>query len=202
MFRYLVPTILTGAAIAGFFVFAKPIMGEISDVKQEIASYNEALDNANALENERDKLTTKLNSIDPVNLSKLEKLLPDSVDNIRLILEIEKIASPYGMLLKDVTYDSTTNTGNSSKPNTQSGISGDQTQKDTTKGYGEWSLGFSTQGSYTNFLSFVKDLESNLRMVEIQSITFSSGEGVSLGKVQPSDYYKYDFKIKTFWLKN
>jgi hypothetical protein len=50
-------------------------------------------------------LTQKYSTIDPVNLDKLTKLLPDNVDNIRLILEIEKIASPYGMILKDVKYE-------------------------------------------------------------------------------------------------
>lgn len=72
-----------------------------------MASYNEALNNSKALEAERDKLTQKYNSFDPENLSKLQKLLPDNVDNIRLILEIEKIASPYGMVLKNVKYDAT-----------------------------------------------------------------------------------------------
>ena len=71
----------------------------------EIASYDEALDNSKALEAERDKLTQKYNSFNPEDLSRLQKLLPDNVDNIRLILEIEKIASPYGMALKDVKYN-------------------------------------------------------------------------------------------------
>ena len=91
MFRYLTPIILTGAAIAGFLFFTKPILGEITTIKQDVVSYNEALDNAKNLESERDKLTKKFNSIDPDNLLKLQKFLPDAVDNIRLILEIEKI---------------------------------------------------------------------------------------------------------------
>ena len=43
----------------------------------------------------------------PVDLIKLQKLLPDSIENIHLILEIEKMASPYGMVLKYVKYNAT-----------------------------------------------------------------------------------------------
>ena len=203
MFRYLTPIILTGAAIAGFLFFTKPILGEITTIKQDVVSYNEALDNAKNLESERDKLTKKFNSIDPDNLLKLQKFLPDAVDNIRLILEIEKIASPYGMVLKNISYDSQDKSTNSTS-SSSTGISGDKIKKDTTKGYGIWNLGFSTEGSYSDFISFTKDLESNLRIVDIDSVTFSSNSagGVSLGKVKPNDYYGYTFKIKTSWLKN
>jgi hypothetical protein len=105
MFRLITPIILIGLSITGFLVFVSPLYKEISLLKEQVSSYNQALDNSKALENERDKLTQKYSTIDPVNLDKLTKLLPDNVDNIRLILEIEKIASPYGMILKDVGSD-------------------------------------------------------------------------------------------------
>lgn len=203
MFRYLVPTILIGAAITLFFMYTKPILSDISNIKNEVTSYNEALDNAKALENERDKLTKKYNAIDTDNLTKLEKLLPDNVDNIRLILEIEKLASPYAMILKDVKYDSTlANKQDSSAP------AGTLSQAPTqavaeNKEYGEWILEFSTEGTYTNFINFTKDIESNLRIVDISSVVFSSDTGgVVLNKPQMNDSYKYTFKIKTYWLKN
>src|SRR5690349_1065682 len=98
MLRLIAPLILIGGAIVGFFALVSPLYKDITALKQEVAAYNQALDNSKALENERDKLTKKYNSIDPANLEKLEKMLPDSVDNIRLILEIEKIAAPYGMI--------------------------------------------------------------------------------------------------------
>ena len=184
-------------------MYTKPILSDISNIKNEVTSYNEALDNAKALENERDKLTKKYNAIDTDNLTKLEKLLPDNVDNIRLILEIEKLASPYAMILKDVKYDSTlANKQDSSAP------AGTLSQAPTqavaeNKEYGDWILEFSTEGTYTNFINFTKDIESNLRIVDISSVVFSSDTGgVVLNKPQMNDSYKYTFKIKTYWLKN
>lgn len=203
MFRFIGPTILIIAGVALFAIFTNPILGEISNLKSQIASYNQALDNANTLGAERDKLTKKYNAINPDDLAKLQKLLPDNVDNIRLILEIEKMASPYGMILEDVKYDSS-NKQDSASAGAVAGPGATDSQVATSnKTYGAWNLEFATEGTYANFLSFTKDLESNLRIVDISSVSFSSNtSGAVLGKSQAADSYKYDFKIKTYWLKN
>lgn len=194
MFKYFLPVSLIGVAVAGFFIFTDPFYADVLSNKDQIASYNEALDNSKALEAQRDKLTQKYNSFSTDDLSKLQKLLPDNVDNIRLILEIEKIAAPYGMVLKDVKYDTTSTTAGA-QPAKTTVISS------SNKDYGAWNLEFSTQGTYNNFISFLKDLESNLRIVDISSIQFSSNASSGLNP-STSNSYKYDFKIRTYWLKN
>src|SRR3989338_2229285 len=197
MFRFILPIILKGIAFTGFFVFTNPLYKNISLERERITSYNEALDNSKALEAERDKLTQKYNSFDPEDLSRLQKLLPDSVDNIRLILEIEKIASPYGMVLKDVKYDATSK----DTPISQASGATQAVKNSTGKDYSVWNLEFSIQGTYNNFTNFVKDLENNLRVVDISSIQFSSNAGAGISP-SLSESYKYSFKIKTYWLKN
>lgn len=194
MLRLIAPLILIGGAIVGFFALVSPLYKDITTLKQEVAAYNQALDNSKALENERDKLTKKYNSIDPANLEKLEKMLPNSVDNIRLILEIEKIAAPYGMILKEVKYD----TSGADENNDTNIVQAGEAVQIYSKNYGSWDLAFSTEGTYVNFLNFIKDLEKNLRIVDIASIQFSSTDNA----LTKSDAYKYGFKIKTYWLKN
>lgn len=207
MMRLIMPIILIGTSAAVFFVFANPIYSEIGLRKADLASYNEALDNSKALENQRDTLTLKENAMDPNNLAKLTRLLPEGVDNIRLILEIEQIALPYGMVLKDVKYDSNTATNNAVKGSVatastpQSAQAGSATIQNLHKDYGVWDLSFSTTGTYNNFLNFTRDLENNLRIVDISSIQFSSSAGGLPGSGQ-SESYKYDFKIKTYWLRD
>lgn len=193
MSRLIVPIILIGIAIAGFFTFTNPIYQSISTLKETTASYNEALTNSKTLETEKEKLSNKYNSIAISDLDKIQKFLPDNVDNIRLILEIEKIATPFGMVLKDVKYDT------ASTQTTVSPVGA--TTKIVNKNYGTWNLEFSTSGTYDNFVNFTKNLEKNLRIVDIVSIDFSSntpmGSNPSL-----SEIYKYNFKVKTYWLKN
>lgn len=195
------PVILIGISITVFFVFTNPLYTELVASRGDSASYNEALDNSKALENERDKLTAKYNSIDPNNLAKLEKFLPENIDNIRLILEIEQIASPYGMVLKDVKYSTATdeNKVTNGVSAVTGSFSGVQVSQSVRKDYGVWDLEFSTTGTYNNFINFTKDLEKNLRIVDISSIAFSSD---AVGQSSALESYKYNFKIKTYWLKN
>lgn len=197
MFRILTSLILLGISVAGFFMFVSPTYEEVKVLKEKIASYNSALDNAKALENERDKLTAKYNSLSPENVQKLQKLLPDNVDNIRLILEIEKIAQPYGMSIRNVQYDSADTTTKKPGNAISGGVEGDSARQE----YGVWNFRFSTQSTYNNFLNFVKDLESNLRIVDISSIKFIANEGAGMNP-NLAEAYKYDFSIKTYWLKN
>ena len=159
------------------------------------------------LENERDKLTAKYNSINPEDLIKLQKLLPENIDNIRLILEIEQVASPYGMTLKDVKYDTPMKkvTTDPSKSLPAGDIQGGAVDPALQKDYGIWNLEFSTMGTYNNFLHFSRDLQSNLRIVDIVAVQFSSTDtrvAPLVGKLSSDEVYKYSFKIKTYLLKN
>lgn len=197
MTRFILPIILIGIAVGGFFMFTEPIYQDISLLRADAQAYDEALGNSKALENERDKLTSKYNSINTDDLDKIQKLLPDNIDNIRLILEIGKIAAPYGMVLKDVKYnaaDSSTASPGVPPPVIQSGSNAPVLQD-----FRVLNMEFSVTGSYSNFINFTKDLESNLRIIDISSVTFTTD---SDPKTNTAGAYKYGFKIKTYWLKS
>lgn len=205
MFRFILPILLVGIAITGFFTYTKPFYKDVLVKREEIVAYNEALDNSKTLEAGRDTLVKKKNDFDLVNVEKLQKLLPDNIDNVRLIIEISNIASPYGMVLKDVRYDATKkevtpqdSTATTKKIGTSSNTN---TSNVSNKDYGIWNLEFSTQGTYDNFLSFTKDLENNLRIVDISSVQFSSSSTGGGANPSSNESYKYSFKIKTYWLK-
>ena len=196
MQRIILPSILIIASVLSFIFFTNPTYQDTLALKKTDQAYNEALTNYKSLETIRDGLTAKYNAIPQDNLDRLNHLLPDNVDNIRLIIEIERIASVYGLSLTDVHYDvqtpdaSTSTTGTT--PATLRSNSTDTFM--ANKNYGSFDLGFSTQGSYAKFLQFVGDVEHNLRIVDIKEVTFTSTD--------TNDTYKYEFKIKTYWLKN
>ena len=52
-----------------------------------------------------------------------------------------------------------------------------------------------------SILALIKDLENNLRIVDIYSIEFSSSANTKLKSYLP-EAYKYNLKIRTYWLKN
>jgi uncharacterized membrane protein YqhA len=62
---------------------------------------------------------------------------------------------------------------------------------------------FTVTGKYESFLSFLKDLEQNLRVVDVKSIDFKVPNSIvsSSGKVTDTDIYDYSLEIQTYWLK-
>ncbi|MEI6281032.1 MAG: hypothetical protein WCP17_03490 [bacterium] len=201
MMRFITPSIIVAISIVVFIFVTNPIYNKVTLLPAQVASRDEALSNSKALETAREALTTKKKAMNSDDLAKLEKFLPSNVDNIRLILEIEKILSLYGMVLRDVKYGTVVDT----KTTTSSGVEtpGSIGNASSSKNYGILNLDFSTIGTYNNFLSFTKELESNLRIMDITSISFSSDTNTNsnIKTSASSEVYKYDFKIKTYWLK-
>lgn len=186
--KFIFPIILIVIAIGSFLTVTNPMYKSVGLLRTDMASYNEALANATALRSVRDRLNETYSSFSPTDLAKLEKMLPDSVDNIRLVLEINSIASQHQLLLKNIKYDVA-----------QKDADTNSRTKAPAKPYQAFEIAFSTEGTYENFLLFLKDVEKNLRIIDISTISFSVADGPA--NTIPAGVYRYDFKIKTYWLK-
>ena len=181
MFKFLFPTLMLAAAISIFYFFTDPTYQDTKALKLEGKSYVDALDNSKKLLAVRDQLRDKYNGIPQTQIDRLERMVPNNVDNVRLVLEIDRMAAKYGMSIKSIKL---------SKENVSK-------EKDligkNDKAYGTLGLEFSVDGPYHNFTSFVSDLEKNLRIVDIDGISFSSGSGE--GVIQ------FGVRIRTYWLR-
>ena len=200
--RWLLPLILISAGVAGFLLITQPVYEETLTLKDEADKYDEALANSKILQQERDLLTKKFNSFSPEDIARLEKIVPDSVDNIRLILEIQEVAQERGILVSNVEFepeqflDEESQTEQQAKQaNLRRPGSGDNLPYDI------FDLEFSISGKYDAFVDFMKLLERSLRVVDVKSIAFTPGTSETKDKVY-SDDYKYTFRINTFRLKD
>jgi hypothetical protein len=122
------------------------------------------------------------------------------VDNIKFILEVERIANQYGMPIKNIKFDAPVSAGNQSN-STEGSKSGFVISSDPKSSlpYGSFSIDFDTEGSYSSFLLFLKDIEHNLRLVNVKSVNFTVP--ASGGAEPNSDSHSYSLKVETYWLK-
>ena len=74
------------------------------------------------------------------------------------------------------------------------------TDEDDNKEYEAFELEFSVEGSYDDFVSFMKLMERSLRLIDINSIAFTPGTSEK-DKVY-NDNYKYLFRINTYRLRD
>lgn len=181
MSRFLVPLLFLLAAIGVFVVFTQPKIDTVKAQRADIAIYNEALDNGQKLISVREKLVDKFNAFKDEDVERLKKTVPDAIDNVRLIIDLDDMAGQYGMELKNVRV--LTPSGRSGKE----GALGSDSQK-----YGSVGLGFTVTGTYEVFRRFVADLEKSLRILDIVSVSFSSND---------RNTYDFSLEIRTYWLK-
>lgn len=175
-------------SITVFFVMVKPKYTALQDLRTQVAAANANLDTAAKLAQSRDQLIATYQGISKADLDNLKTLLPDSVDNIRLIIQINSLATKNNLsLLRNVDYQTEQIT-----PTTQDPMI-------VQRPYGEFVMSFQTTGQYKNFLAFISDLEQNLRLVDVTKVEFAPVEqGV---QQSAGTSLSYKVTLQTYWLK-
>lgn len=187
--RYIFLIILIALSLGTLFFYVKPRYDATREIRGQIAAYSENLDTVEKLRTSREELITRYNAISKSNLDSLKALLPDSVDNIRLIIQIDSLASRNGLsTVRNVEYQVDQDASSSSAV---------QSREASSKPYSEFVISFQTTGQYKNFLSFISDLEENLRLVDVTRIEFRPmSEATAL-----TGNMIYTVTIKTYWLR-
>ncbi len=189
--KYFFALLLIAVSITVFVVVIKPQYNELQSTREAVALANANLETASKLAESRDALIATYNSISKTDLDNLRTLLPDSVDNIRLIIQINSLATKNGLsLLRNVDYQT------SQEATAATTV---QNPEASNKPYGEFSISFQTTGQYKNFLAFLSDLEQNLRLVDVTRIEFApADQGV---QQSAATSLTYKVTLKTYWLK-
>lgn len=188
--KNLIALLLTLSAGGLFYTYVGPTYEEIKALRIEKAEYDEALTNSQKVTDARKDLLEKYNSFAPNDLKRLEKFLPNYVDNIRLIIEVDNVASRYNMILKNVKI---------SVPAAPSAAS-DEELSAAALSYGTTKFSFDVSGSYEAYRSFVKDLEYSLRMIDITGISFETEKDTKEAK-NGFEIYDFTTSLQTYWLK-
>lgn len=197
--RFIFPTILIIISGVIFVVVADPLYKDIKQLKEEVSTYNVALSNSNELQDTRDSLVDVYKNVTKENRDRLEHLLPSSINNIELILEIEKIASLQGMPIKNIKFESEDKENNTDT--TTQNIISSKNSKDSLP-YGIFPMEFVIEGKYNSFISFLENLEQNLRLVDVRSISFSvPTPATTADDKTDKSIYSYTLKVETYWLK-
>ncbi|HVZ75821.1 MAG TPA: type 4a pilus biogenesis protein PilO [Candidatus Paceibacterota bacterium] len=179
----IVPIVLVVAAVGLFIGFTNPWYEGTKSIQTEVATYDDALNKSQQLRTIRDQKVAAFNTFSADEKSKLEDVLPDNVDNIHLIIDINNIAARHGLSLKDVQLGTISGSSGASTALT-AGNAGDLV--------GSVTLGFAVNASYDDFLAFLQDLEHSLRIIDVEKIDFTADP-----KGGNNDY---SMTIRTYWL--
>ncbi len=192
MFKTIFSLISLVAAGAIFFLYTQPTYDQVKSSNSEISQYDEALNKAAELQQLKQTLLSKYNTFNPSDVERLQKLLPDHVDNVRLILDIDSIAGRHGMAIQNVVVSSS-----QSSKTSQTAIG---TVSSSKQKYDSLTIKFTSQGTYDDFRGFLEDMQRSLRIVDLVSLTITrTSEGAAGAAAGP--LYNYEVTMRTYWLK-
>ena len=136
-----------------------PTVQKILDFKKEIKIQNNLFNDKQALLEKVEKLRDSYQTNEET-LKKLEYILPDGQDVPNLIVQVEAFAVESGLSLKKIDF---------------------LASKD--KEYQILTINLGLSGSYFAFKSFLKIVEDNIRLMDMQTVNFSPKSGAQTSDI-------------------
>lgn len=196
MISRLFPALLLIIAVALYFGYISPTRaGSIAETKAQIASYESALEAAERFKQKENELIIAKAAIPTEDLARLEAFLPDGVNNVQIILDLNALAARAGLTLSDFDTGEGDNASEGTPPLSDGGaITDPVTGLPLAEGMPVDSLDMTitATGTYESFRSFLEGVESSLRLLDVVGVTVTDSE---------TGVYTYEITTRLYWLR-
>lgn len=151
-------------SVAIIFTFIEPMFGEIKSVQDETTTYEDALAKTAEFNNELNRLSSTLASFRQVDLSRLETYLPDTIDTLSVMADIEAIARRNGVTVNQLASLEPVAPNLDVAFEEESGVPASATSHQD--------FVVNVTGQYENFKGMLSDLEQNKYLLEVVDLRF------------------------------
>lgn len=196
------------AAALLFFFFTKPKIDILQTQQLEVQRLEAAISNAKKLDSRIGELTKIKNGISDLDKKKMQVMLPDNVENVKLIIDFDK------MLQAMVQERGTTNRYKVDGQQGQIAIENPKIVQTTganqfnstidSSKLGIANLTFSVSLTYSDFIEFLNRIEHSKRIMDIESIDFNTPDAIGAASNTPQGLdpvYTFNISLKTYWLR-
>jgi hypothetical protein len=180
----ILPALALMIAIGIFFVYVNPTWsGTIAATKAALALDTQTLAAADEYTAQQNKLVAARAAIDPADTARLEIFLPDSVDNVGIILNLNALAARSGLSLANIDV---------------AAVDASQAQAATgalpgaTNPIGSVNLSLAAVGTYSALHSFLAGVERSARLLDAQDIVVKGSD---------TGVYTYSMSLRLYWLR-
>ncbi|MEK7646100.1 MAG: hypothetical protein AAB381_00185 [Patescibacteria group bacterium] len=190
--------ILVILSIGIYFTFTSGQLTQAKAIKVVNDEYLKALDNANELTKKREALLEDFKKISQEDRDNLDKMIPSSVDNIRLVIDLKDVAQSHGLTLRGIKAsapNTATQQGSTGQNTSVSRVAAATTLRTvdiSTPTLDTVSVSFTVTAPYQEFIRFLQDIEANLRIMDVTRLSVSAGE---------TGVYDFGVELKTYWLR-
>jgi Tfp pilus assembly protein PilO len=159
MFRLLITIVFAGAGIFVLQNYIRPDLAEVRNIRSEQAVVADAISNAREVIRKRDELLGRYNSISSADIDKIRKFLPAGSAITELLIDVDELADSAGVHVQSISF--------------QESIA---PAEDLSSDMRALQLSLAVVGQYDDFRSFLSLLESNLRLIDVVTISLNGGE--------------------------
>lgn len=180
------PILLIILAVALFFAYTNPTFsGPVADAQAKIRSYDSAIEAAEKFKKRESELALELGQLDEEQLKRLNVFLPDNVNNIQLILDLDVLASKTGVTLSNFSIGEQGADG--------SAVSREENiPLDTDEVVDSIDITVTAEGTYLAFQTFLAAVEQSLRPLDVVGLTVTAKD---------TGVYTYDLTFRIYWLR-
>lgn len=183
MIGRIIPVLVLLAAIGIFFGYIHPTYtGEIAAQQAKIQSYDNALLAAATFREKETALVAQQESVSSTDRARIESFLPDGVDNVQLIVDLNALASRSGMRLSDF------NIAESKQDDRDPGRLALEAETATDS----LDITVSAIGTYAAFRTFLEGVEFSLRPMDLVRLTLTDSD---------TGVYTYNMTFRIYWLR-
>ncbi len=188
MMSRILPIFAVLIAIGIFVGYINPAYtGPVAALTKQIHDYNGALAASQQFSLQENQLTASRNAIPPEQISRLETYLPDGVDNVQLILDLDALAARSGLQLSNFDIQDTVapNAAATADASLAPLALGSPATTDSLE------LSVKATGTYSAFRTFIAGVEQSLRPLDIVELNITDS---------PTGVYTYEMTFRIYWL--
>lgn len=157
--RYITAIIFASLATGLIVMYVYPTYERIEEEKQKKKELVEFLAKAEEAQAKIDELERKKLSLPVDAESRMNAMIPESIDDVKFSMELTELAKSHGLSLANPSIRS---------------LASDKASK-----MKEYSVSFQVDSPYNTFVRFLGDLEYSLHIRDITSLTMAVGENTA-----------------------
>lgn len=188
MMQRILPAVLVLIAVGIFFAYTNPTYsGPVAEARNEVRTLDSALEAADAFKDRENQLERERLALPQDGLARLQAFLPDNVNNIQLILDLDALAARSGVRLSNFNVGASGETGEETP-----GDAGGSLALDSGDALEAIDITVTAEGSYSAFQAFLVAAEKSLRILDLVGVNVKSAS---------SGVYTYNMTFRIYWLK-
>ena len=180
-----------GLVVASLFIYATLISPEYADVKNlrgELSSKSNLLNNQKISIDQVTKLFAQYQSAAKLGES-LSLALPEDESISSIMAQINAISQASGLAVQSV--------GLNYLPAKPAAIT-----LTSAKGIGSLKLDLKLSGPYSGFKNFLQSLETNIRIMDMQSLKIDPAQSSAQSRAGSQDYFNFTLSVITYYQAN